>query len=101
MSVLNFSGHQRKEDLIAVGNDRTWGYELYQALVLSEEGRPLGAAVTELRNSAGILSSHSAGSCPLLTIWSKPSDPLTLSRSCSPTGPWSICATARLTTWHC
>lgn len=65
VSVLNFSGHQRKEDLIAVGNDRTWGYELYQALVLSEEGRPLGAAVTELRNSAGILSSHSAGVLPV------------------------------------
>ena len=59
VSVLNFSGHQRKEDLIPVGNDRTWGYELYQALVISEDGRPLGAAVTELRNSAGILSSQS------------------------------------------
>jgi hypothetical protein len=59
VSVLNFSGHQRKEDLIPVGNDHTWGYELYQALVISSDGRPLGAAVTELRNSAGLLSSSS------------------------------------------
>lgn len=59
VSVLNYSGHQRKEDLIAVGNDRTYGYELYQALVISSEGKPLGAAVTELRNSQGLLSSQS------------------------------------------
>ncbi len=64
VSVLNFSGHQRKEDLIPVGNDRTWGYELYQALVISADGRPLGAAVTELRNSAGILSSQSVTVLP-------------------------------------
>lgn len=64
ISVLNYSGHQRKEDLIPVGNDRTFGYELYQALVLSNDGKPLGAAVTELRNVAGLLSSQSAQVLP-------------------------------------
>jgi hypothetical protein len=64
VSVLNYSGHERKEDLIPVGNDRTFGYELYQALVLSSDGKPLGAAVTELRNAQGLLSSQSAEVLP-------------------------------------
>lgn len=59
VSVLNFSGHQRKEDLIPVGNDRTWGYELYQALVISADSQPLGSAFTELRSSQGLHSSQS------------------------------------------
>ena len=29
VSVLNYTGHQRKEDLIPVGNDHTFGYELF------------------------------------------------------------------------
>lgn len=64
VSVLNYSGHQRKEDLIPVGNDRTFGYELYQALVISPEGKPLGAAVTELNHAQGLLSSTSAQVLP-------------------------------------
>lgn len=64
VSILNFTGHQRKEDLIPVGNDHTFGYELYQALVLSSDGKPLGAAVTELHSSKGLLSSHSAEVLP-------------------------------------
>lgn len=56
VSVLNYSGHQRKEDLIPVGNERTWGYELFQSLVIVN-GLPVGAAVTELRSQAGVLSS--------------------------------------------
>lgn len=59
LSVLNFSGHQAKQDLIPVGNEHTFGYELYQALVLSSDGKPLGSAVTELRNSQGLHSSQS------------------------------------------
>jgi hypothetical protein len=57
LSVLNYSGHNRKEDLIPVGNDRTWGYELFQSLII-KSGVPVGAAVTELRCSQGILSSE-------------------------------------------
>lgn len=57
LSVLNYSGHNRKEDLIPVGNDRTWGYELFQSLVI-KAGVPIGAAVTELLCNQGILSSQ-------------------------------------------
>ncbi len=57
--VLNYSGHERKEDLIPVGNHHTWGYELFQSLVIQKDGKPLGAAVTELRHSQGLLSSQS------------------------------------------
>ena len=64
VSVLNYSGHDRKEDLIPVGNDRTWGYELFQSLVIQKGGNPLGAAFTELRNSHGLLSSQSADILP-------------------------------------
>ncbi len=63
LSVLNYSGHNRKEDLIPVGNDRTWGYELFQSLVI-KTGIPVGAAVTELRCSQGILSSQSDETTP-------------------------------------
>ena len=56
VSVLNYTGHQRKEDLIPVGNDHTFGYELFQTLVIVE-GSPIGAAVTELRAQSGVLSS--------------------------------------------
>ena len=63
VSVLNYSGHERKEDLISVGNDHTWGYELFQSLVI-QGGRPLGAAFTELHHSHGLLSSQSADILP-------------------------------------
>ena len=63
VSVLNYSGHERKEDLIPVGNDHTWGYELFQSLVI-QGGRPLGAAFTELRHSHGLLSSQSTDILP-------------------------------------
>src|ERR1700712_510739 len=66
VSVLNYSGHQAKQDLIPVGNDRTFGYELYQALVISSDGKPLGAAVTELRNNQGLHCSHTAQILPFI-----------------------------------
>jgi hypothetical protein len=62
LSALSYSGHNRKEnlipigeDLIPIGKDRTWGYELFQSLVI-KAGIPVGVAVTELRNNHGILS---------------------------------------------
>jgi hypothetical protein len=64
LSVLNYSGHQAKQDLIPVGNERTFGYELYQALVLSSDGKPLGSAVTELRNDQGLHSGQSPDVLP-------------------------------------
>lgn len=63
VSVLNYSGHERKEDLVPVGNHHTWGYELFQSLVI-QGGRPLGAVFTELRNSDGLLSSQSVDILP-------------------------------------
>ena len=65
LSVLNYSGHNRKEDLLPVGNDRTWGYELFQSLII-RAGVPVGAAVTELRNNHGILSSQSDETIPFI-----------------------------------
>jgi len=64
VSLLNYSGHERKEDLVPIGNDHTWGYELYQALAISSDGKPLGAAFTELRSSRGLHSSQSAELLP-------------------------------------
>ncbi|MBL8634390.1 MAG: hypothetical protein JNM40_14300 [Myxococcales bacterium] len=64
LSVLNYSGHNRKEDLIPVGNDRTWGYELFQSLVI-KAGVPVGVAITELRCNQGNLSSQSDEEIPL------------------------------------
>lgn len=63
ISVLNYSGQNGKEDLLPVGNDRTWGYELFQSLVFKDEV-PIGPAVTELRSSHGILSSQSDAEIP-------------------------------------
>ena len=58
LSVLIYSGHNRKEDLIPVANDRTWGCELFQSLVV-KTGSPVSAAVTELHCNQGILSFQS------------------------------------------
>jgi len=63
--IINCSGHNRKEDLIPVENDRTWGYELFQSLVIKAEV-PVGAAVTELRCRQGLLSSQSDVAIPVL-----------------------------------
>ncbi|MBL9043156.1 MAG: hypothetical protein JNM83_16205 [Myxococcales bacterium] len=65
LSVLNYSGHNRKEDLIPVGNDRTWGYELFQSLII-KSGFPVSAAVAELRCSQGILSSEQDDEIPFI-----------------------------------
>ncbi len=65
LSILNYSGHNRKEDLIPVGNDRTWGCELFRSMVI-ETGVTVGAAVTELRCCQEILSSQSDEAIPFL-----------------------------------
>lgn len=58
LSVLDYSRHDRKEDLIPVGNSRGYGYELYTALVLGKDGGPRGPVQVELRTTAGLLSSE-------------------------------------------
>jgi hypothetical protein len=58
ISVVDYSGHNAKEDRVAVGDHRGAGYELYSALVLDDRGRPLGPVVQELRTKEGCLSSE-------------------------------------------
>lgn len=58
ISVVDYSGHTAKHDLIPVGDGRGLGYELYSALVLDSQGRPLGPIVQEVRTSKGCLSSE-------------------------------------------
>lgn len=58
ISVLDYSTHQAKQDLIRVGNERSYGYELYSALVLSSAGLPLGPIVQEVQTTKGCLSSQ-------------------------------------------
>lgn len=60
LSVVDYSRHERKEDLIPVGNGRGYGYELYTALVLGKDGQPLGPVQVELLTTAGLLSSEAA-----------------------------------------
>jgi len=66
MSVVDYSKHTQKLDRVQVGNEGGSGYDLYAALVLDAQGRPLGPLVTELRSSAGCLSSESAEPVPFV-----------------------------------
>jgi hypothetical protein len=59
ISVLDYTGHQAKQDLIQIGNERGWGYDLYSALALNSDGKPVGPVVQEVRTTAGCLSSES------------------------------------------
>ena len=65
-SPVDYSQHQAKEDLIQVGNERGYGYDLYTALVLNEQGMPLGPVVQELRTTQGCLSSESEQPLPFV-----------------------------------
>lgn len=65
-SVVDYSKHTEKQDLVQVGNEGGRGYDLYVALVLDTEFRPLGPLVVELRNSAGCLSSESTEPLPFV-----------------------------------
>ena len=66
VSVVDYSGHQGKEDLIPVGNDKGYGYELFSSLVVSEQGRPLGPVMQEIRTMGGLLSSESPTPLPFV-----------------------------------
>jgi hypothetical protein len=56
VSVVDYSRHDRKEDLCAVGDGRGYGYELFSCLVLDSTGKPLGCMGSELRTMHGLLS---------------------------------------------
>jgi len=66
LSVVDYSKHNDKNDRVQVGNEGGRGYDLYAALVLDAVGRPLGPVVTELRSSAGCLSSESREPFPFV-----------------------------------
>jgi len=66
VSVVDFTAHQRKEDLEQVGNERGYGYELFTSLVLSAQGNPLGPLMQEMRTIKGLLSSESPTSLPFV-----------------------------------
>lgn len=57
-SVLDYTKHNDKKDRVQVGNESGVGYDLYAALVLDAEHRPLGPVAVELRNAAGCLTSE-------------------------------------------
>jgi len=65
-SVVDYTKHNDKKDRVQVGNEAGRGYDLYAALVLDGGGRPLGPAVTELRNAKGCLSSESCEVIPFV-----------------------------------
>jgi len=61
VSVVDYSRHERKEDLCVVGDGHGYGYELFSSLVLDGEGKPLGC----LRTVQGLLSWQSRRCCLL------------------------------------
>jgi hypothetical protein len=56
VSVVDYSRHDRKEDLCIVGDGRGYGYELFSSFVLDCTGKPLGCLGSELRTMQGLLS---------------------------------------------
>lgn len=59
-SPVDYSHHEAKRDRIQIGNAHGRGYELFSALVLDEQGRPLGPVAQELRTAEGCLSSEAS-----------------------------------------
>ena len=66
VSVVDYSRHDRKEDLCVVGDGRGYGYELFSSLVLDSAGKPLGCLGSELRTAHGLLSWQSAEVLPFV-----------------------------------
>jgi hypothetical protein len=66
ISPVDYSHHAAKNDRIQVGNKYGRGYELFSALVLDEEGRPLGPVVQEIHAADGCLSSEASTPFPFV-----------------------------------
>jgi len=64
VSVVDYSKHERKEDLCSVGDGRGWGYELFSSLVVNEQGQAVGCCHVELRTKDGLYSSQSEAVLP-------------------------------------
>lgn len=66
VSCVDYSHHNAKDDRIQVGNKYGLGYELFSALVLDDQGRPLGPVMQELRTARGCLSSEASQPVPFV-----------------------------------
>ena len=66
VSVVDYSRHDRKEDLCSVGDGRGYGYELFSSLVLDCTGHPVGCLGSELRTAHGLLSWQSPQLLPFV-----------------------------------
>jgi hypothetical protein len=66
VSPVDYSHHRAKDDRIQVGNKYGRGYELFSALVLDDQGRPLGPVMQELRTARGCLSSEASQPFPFV-----------------------------------
>jgi hypothetical protein len=71
VSLVDYSHHQAKADRIPIGDGRGRGYELFSALVLDEQGRPLGPVMQELRTAKGCLSSEGYEPFPFVDHYSQ------------------------------
>jgi Transposase DDE domain len=66
VSLVDYSHHEAKRDRIRIGNRYGQGYELFSALVLDEQGRPLGPVMQELHTAQGCLSSEASAPFPFV-----------------------------------
>jgi Transposase DNA-binding len=66
VSPVDYSHHDAKGDRIQVGNKYGKGYELFSALVVDAEGRPLGPVMQELRTADGCRSSEASEPFPFV-----------------------------------
>jgi hypothetical protein len=71
VSLVDYSHHEAKLDRIRIGNKYGRGYELFSALVLDEQGRPLGPVMQELRTAQGCLSSEASTPFPFVDHFSQ------------------------------
>jgi Transposase DNA-binding/Transposase DDE domain len=71
ISLVDYSHHEAKLDRIQIGNKYGKGYELFSALVLDGQGRPLGPVVQELRTAHGCLSSEALVPFPFVDHFSQ------------------------------
>lgn len=66
ISQVDYSHHQAKRDRTRIGDAYGAGYELFSALVLDEQGHPLGPVAQELRTAHGCLSSEASEPFPFV-----------------------------------
>lgn len=80
VSPLDYSHHQAKTDRIQVGNQYGRGYELFSALILDEDGKPLGPLVQEIHTAQGCLSTEAAQPLPFVDHYAQVERAITAAR---------------------